>query len=374
VVQAHYRYHLETDEQHLMAANTEKVYTSFAQTRLEEAISDSDLCCLIVDEPTQLFPRWEGGYEFYLTLVDASANREIVKVTGISGRWLTISRGQQSTTARSWPIGTLVEQRPTADDMSDIIQREGFRTVAYNPNGVLTANYPGEKIFFQEEIWWKNISGTAWQMIAGDCDDIPYTALDYTTFTEVDVPADRATVVDASSITVTDLDRDEAVWVYKDFGANYFNNVAHWEFRFEAKFTGSTGFGTCGLWTLSQDLLGWDDIFDACKPALSVRWASDSDGWNPVYLWNSGFLGHEGNSLDLDVDYYFTVDINRSASKVYCHIYTDPARTVLDQTLRIDYSDSDEYQYLFAMQGHYDPWGGDAWSGSIKNLEMRVSC
>ncbi len=155
-----------------MTASTEKKYTNFAQTRLEEAISNTDLTCKIVDEPTQLFTGWAPGSEFYLTLVDASANREIVKVTGISGKWLTISRGQQSTTARSWPIGTLIEQRPTADDMSDIIQREGFRTVAYNPNGVLTAEYPGEKVrqtgYSCEERWWKHVASTYWQLIAGE--------------------------------------------------------------------------------------------------------------------------------------------------------------------------------------------------------------
>jgi len=156
--------------------NTEKVYTDFAQTRLEEAISDSDLSCLIIDEPAQLFSGWASGTEFYLTLVDAATNREIVKVTGISDKWLTVSRGQQGTSARAWPIGTLIEQRPTADDMSAFIQKEGFRTIAYNPNGVLGANYPGEKIYQTDagackKRWWKNVSGSNWRLIAGTmCD------------------------------------------------------------------------------------------------------------------------------------------------------------------------------------------------------------
>ena len=160
--------------------NTKKIYTNFAQTRLERAISDSDLSCLITDESTQLFTGWESGAEFYLTLVDPSAHREIVKVTGISGKWLTVSRGQQSTTARSWPIGTLIEQRPTADDMSSLIQQEAFRTVTYRPHGVLTANYPGEKVYQTDagdckKRWWKNVSGSKWRLIAGTlCDGESY--------------------------------------------------------------------------------------------------------------------------------------------------------------------------------------------------------
>lgn len=159
-----------------MASNTTKIFNTFAQSRLTAAISNAQVTCELLDDPIHLFPNWVSGTEFYMTLVDASANREIVKVTAISGSQLTIARGQGGSTARAWPIGTLIEQRPTKDDMSAFLQRAAFRTIAYNPNGVLTAIYPGEKVYQTDarackKRWWKNVTGTKWQCIAGTiCD------------------------------------------------------------------------------------------------------------------------------------------------------------------------------------------------------------
>jgi len=159
-----------------MASNTEKSYTTRLQTRLTAAITAGAVTCVVEDDLTQWAASWATGLAFYMTLVDPLANREIVKVTGISGRTLTIARGQDSSTARAWPAGSLIEQRLVAADASSFIQRAGFRTVAYNPNGVLSAAYPGEKILQDgaescQDRWWKNVDTTRWQLIAGEACD-----------------------------------------------------------------------------------------------------------------------------------------------------------------------------------------------------------
>jgi len=159
-----------------MASNTTKTFNTFAQSRLTAAISAAAVTCDLLDDPTHLFSNWVTGSEFYMTLVDASANREIVKVTAISGSQLTITRGQGGTDARAWPVGSLIEQRPTKDDMAAFIQPAAFRTVAYNPNGVISATYPGEKVYQTDagackKRWWKNVTSNLWQLIAGTiCD------------------------------------------------------------------------------------------------------------------------------------------------------------------------------------------------------------
>jgi len=59
------------------------------------------------------FPSLTGSQYFLCVLVDASANREIVKVTARSGDAFTIERAQEGTIARAYSQGDKVELRAT---------------------------------------------------------------------------------------------------------------------------------------------------------------------------------------------------------------------------------------------------------------------
>ena len=65
------------------------------------------------------FPVPSADEFFLLTLyriVNAKeADHEIVKVTGVSGNTLTVSRGQEGTLARSFSVGELAQMRFTAE-------------------------------------------------------------------------------------------------------------------------------------------------------------------------------------------------------------------------------------------------------------------
>lgn len=65
------------------------------------------------------FPSLSSGEYFYATLIDASNNLEIVKVTGRSSDVLTATRAQESTTARAFAIGDRIELRVTAQGLTD---------------------------------------------------------------------------------------------------------------------------------------------------------------------------------------------------------------------------------------------------------------
>jgi hypothetical protein len=67
-----------------------------------------------------LFPALGANEYFYCTLVDTSANREIVKVTARSSDAFTIVRGQQGTSGRIFAQNDKIELRPTAGDMEDL--------------------------------------------------------------------------------------------------------------------------------------------------------------------------------------------------------------------------------------------------------------
>jgi hypothetical protein len=117
----------------------------------------------------------------YLTLVDAATNREVVKVTAISGNVLTIERAQDNTSARAWYAGTLINQRVPNVNLDRMIQKDVPRSVTAFPHGTLIPNYPGEKILqtgaeSYQNRWWKasgTIGGadeTNWRLIAGTID------------------------------------------------------------------------------------------------------------------------------------------------------------------------------------------------------------
>jgi len=155
-----------------MAANTEHLFNALAQSRITAGITASATSLtLIPGGVIDFLPGWISGKEFYCTLVDASANREIIKVTDIVDHTFTIERGQDSSSARAWPVGTVIAQRCVAANFTRFMQKLDFRTITYNPNGVLTAAYPGEKVYYPGygncQSWWKHTSGTTWKLIAG---------------------------------------------------------------------------------------------------------------------------------------------------------------------------------------------------------------
>lgn len=66
------------------------------------------------------FPSLTGSEYFYATLIDSSNNLEIVKVTARSSDVLTVTRAQESTTARAYAVGDRVELRVTAQGLADL--------------------------------------------------------------------------------------------------------------------------------------------------------------------------------------------------------------------------------------------------------------
>jgi|TARA_Y100000015_G_C2382514_1_gene85662 ribosomal protein L18 len=87
------------------------------------------------------FPSLSSGEYFYATLIDASNNLEIVKVTGRSSDVLTATRAQESTTARAYAIGDRIELRVTAQGLTDAttIANDSITTALIADNAVTAA-------------------------------------------------------------------------------------------------------------------------------------------------------------------------------------------------------------------------------------------
>ena len=84
--------------------------TNNAVGTLASSMSDSVLTAVLNSGQGALFPNPVGDQYFYVTLVDASNNKEIVKVTARSLNTLTIVRAQDNTTARAFDAGDFASQ------------------------------------------------------------------------------------------------------------------------------------------------------------------------------------------------------------------------------------------------------------------------
>lgn len=86
---------------------------------LASSITNSDTSITLTTGQGARFPSLSGGDYFYATLIDTSNNLEIVKCTARSTDVLTVTRAQESTTARAYSAGDRIELRITAQGLSD---------------------------------------------------------------------------------------------------------------------------------------------------------------------------------------------------------------------------------------------------------------
>jgi 6-phosphogluconolactonase (cycloisomerase 2 family) len=156
-----------------MTATPETVFPELAYCRIRGGISATDTDIPIYPgDASNLLPAWTSGQVFYMTITDAENHIEVVKVTDIKLKSLTVERGQDSTVARQWYDGAMMTPRLNAALLDASLQQETERQVAFNPNGVLTPLYRGEKVFQSgpsdcEKRWFKSVEGTKWRLIAG---------------------------------------------------------------------------------------------------------------------------------------------------------------------------------------------------------------
>lgn len=156
------------------------VFSNTVKAFLLEAVTASAVQFIIDLGEYEKFLESTGDYS-YAQLVDASGNKEIVRVDisassahivveeTYSGG-LTVTRAQGGTSARAWPRGTMMYQEITETFLNDVHQKAGHRSVAYSPSGVLASLYFGEKVYRSDSpSWWKStgVAGTkTWVQIA----------------------------------------------------------------------------------------------------------------------------------------------------------------------------------------------------------------
>lgn len=113
-------------------------FTNNASATLAASINTSVTTITVSSTQGALFPSLSGADYFYATLVDASNNLEIVKVTARSTDTLTVVRGQDGTTARSFTAGDKLELRPVAAALNELVSQSAAATTS--TSGVVQLN------------------------------------------------------------------------------------------------------------------------------------------------------------------------------------------------------------------------------------------
>lgn len=108
---------------------TSFLFTNFAESALAQPIGMGDLSLEIPVGDAALFPTPSSGEAFALVLSDGVQVPEIVYVSDNSLGVFTISRGEESTTARAWLAGTAVTHALTAETISSIVENSFFSSV-----------------------------------------------------------------------------------------------------------------------------------------------------------------------------------------------------------------------------------------------------
>lgn len=100
---------------------------------LQSEISNSATTITLQTNQGTLFPTISSASDYFLVTLysknnGVEYNHEIVKVTARTGDILTVSRAQESTTARTWVIGTPVEARITKSTLQTASITQLFTT------------------------------------------------------------------------------------------------------------------------------------------------------------------------------------------------------------------------------------------------------
>ena len=96
-------------------------FANNAHSTLASGINTSATSITVASGHGARFPSLAGSEFFFATLIDSSNNLEIVKATARSTDVLTVTRAQESTTARSFSSGDRIELRITAAGLGELI-------------------------------------------------------------------------------------------------------------------------------------------------------------------------------------------------------------------------------------------------------------
>jgi len=202
-------------------------------------------------------------------------------------------------------------------------------------------------------------------------------AENFTTYTETD--PNSKLVVTSTRITATQINRNEDAYVYKNKG-NYF--TGNFEIQLTLHFTDGVGATAIAfIWTLANLVDDWTGIDTASGDALGIAVAAYGSSPNTyirlqmIELNGGAEVGTDSSTYDqvMGTSTYLTIVRDESVGTygtLYCYIYSDAARAVLEDTLTITLHSKKDFSYLYGIQSNNTGNAAIWWSGYVENLTV----
>ena len=196
---------------------------------------------------------------------------------------------------------------------------------------------------------------------------------DYTTATKVDL--NNRYAVATNVITVSDLSRNEAAYIYWDKGIGFFDGDYTHLIKYRTA-SSSVILSTVYVWLLANKVAGGRTI-DQTVPTLGSHSLELQEVGSIANCFLSERIAGGSRFFDqfsgvVNTHYYSKIVRDESIGTfgtLYCYIYTDSGRTVLVDILSIALHEKMDFRYIYAANS-YDFTESKAYDGTIENLDL----
>lgn len=173
---------------------------------------------------------------------------------------------------------------------------------------------------------------------------------DFTTFTEVDVAADR--IQKTANHVDHVAERDETTYLYKDYGASHFDDFIH-KVKVKAASGDTSGFGA--VWVLANDLDDLKALETGNKTCISLSFLkSATDLKTRLGKTYGGASTHDENSGGFSFGDWVYAKIVKSGTSLNAYLYSDSDYSVLVDTLTLTLDGDWSFRYLYGCNSYND--------------------
>ena len=190
-----------------------------------------------------------------------------------------------------------------------------------------------------------------------------YVGEDLELYTEVD--AGGYITVTQKKATAAAIPRNADAYLYKDFGADYFNGFEIWvDGRMEST---SNAYGVIIPIMLSNVV---DDAYNCGATGVKIAFLNQ-DGNALIHLVRGPWDGYDAWAGALNTTYYFILKRTAGSDTITCETYSDAARTNLVKTFSVaGFGTETKYRYLYALASHNSDNSGQNAHGFSENLKV----
>jgi len=181
----------------------------------------------------------------------------------------------------------------------------------------------------------------------------------FSTYTEVD-DSNRLSV-SASQALAVDVDHDIDVYLYKDFGANYFDALdVDFELYISSNCVNSGDAGP-GFSNTVDDVNAWE--------STSVWVGGQGNGTYSIMLLRDG-AASDSYTCSANTLYYCTLVRAAGNNSISCLVYSNSARTTLLDTLTVVGFGTAKWRYCYGFANRNIGTAGQDFDGYVQNLDL----